>query len=68
MAELRDLECGPIAGRQRRDQAGDHTGLAHVSRMPADHDNSHDLFELGLFLALRFPQLVQRCQALQVLS
>ena len=41
MAELRDLECGPVIRRQCCDQASDHAGLAHIARLAADYDDRH---------------------------
>lgn len=41
MAVLRDLECGPMASGQRRDQASDYAGLADAAGMSADDDDCH---------------------------
>src|SRR5579859_2491097 len=38
---LRDLGGGPIKFVQRRNQAGNDAGLAYVSRVAADDDQSH---------------------------
>src|SRR5882724_4983335 len=43
VAELCDLKCGPVVGRQSGDQTCDHTGLAHAAGVSADHDDRHVL-------------------------
>lgn len=43
MSKLRDLESGPVAGRQRRDQASNHAGLTDIPRVSADNNNGHKL-------------------------
>src|SRR5438445_6155676 len=41
MSILRDLQRRPVIFGQCGDQASDHAGLAHIARMPADHDDRH---------------------------
>src|SRR5262249_47199587 len=41
VAELRDLERGPVEFRKSRDQPCHNTGLAHAAGMPADDNECH---------------------------
>src|SRR6266699_3064546 len=41
MAELGDLECSPVVGRQGGDQTPDYAGLANAAGVTADHNYRH---------------------------
>src|SRR2546430_2215804 len=56
MAELRDFEGCPVEFRQCRNQARNHTGLAHAARVPANHNDCHKAIFAG-FACFKNPKL-----------
>ena len=56
VAELRDLQGGPIKLRQRGNQTGNHTGFAHAPGMSANYDDCHTAIFAG-FMRFKNPKL-----------
>src|SRR6266700_3958430 len=48
VAELRDLQRGPVEFAQGRNKTSNNAGLAYTPRMSANHDDGHDSILAGL--------------------